>query len=207
MSGWTITIRAALASLLGLFSLAASFCQLTDQPDSNSPEPVTATVSDQPARVLVTDEEDEALQVDEDEADTVETSSGPAAAHTSDAIAEVRRQQGDLLRGTILGQQTSPEHERQEFQAALKRVAREAEATVPALRAESPLAPSLIPAAPQTDGSALLRQAARELESRAADYENVREFEAADRLRRLSRQLWREARRWDDGAKFPGPMY
>jgi|GEM_PF-6919303 len=204
MSGWTIVIRTTLASLLGLLSLAASLCNSTDGTASACPEPVTATVSDQPARVLVTDEEEEAQTID---TTTVDSAATPVGAQVSDAIGEVRQQRGTLLDGTVLGNTGSREQQRREFHAVLKRVAAEQQAKPPVLDSQPPVVPALIPAAPTPEGSALLRQAARELETRAADNEDLRHFKDADRLRRLSNQLRREARRWDEGTQFNGPMY
>src|SRR5688500_7919005 len=122
MSGWTIIIRTALASSLGLLSLAATLCDSADETAVTCPDPVTATVSDLPARILVTDEQDEALPVGTDTSGPTRTTVG---AHISDAIDEVRQQRGTLLHGTVLGQVGSAERERSDFQAVLKRVAEE----------------------------------------------------------------------------------
>jgi hypothetical protein len=196
MSDWTTIIRTALASMLGALSLAASFCEDSDPPSETQSGSVVARVTDQPARAAVSDEPVQ-------ESATPETSGAerlnlPAALST--AIQEVRRFHGSMLEGTALHDPSATEDD---FSSALQRVARESETVSPEpIPLEPAYAPVFVPSTEQGEGSVLLRQAARELERRAADSEDLRQFEEADRLRRLCNQLRREARRWDQRAQL-----
>ena len=192
MSDWTVVIRTALAALLGMLSLAASLCSETGDSSQRPPEPVTATVSDQPARILVTDEEGAALAIEQVSTDTAP----PSARAVPEAIGEIRQACGDVLAGTSMA--NSAERDSQEFTDALRKVAQESEAVGLELapRIPAPL-DQYGPTTQNPNGAALLRQAARELEGRAADSEDLHQFEEADHLRRLSTGLRREARRWD----------
>ena len=181
-------------------NLAATLCSTADEREHCPAEPVTATVSDQPARAVVTDTEPEDQAGQPTAGDRTQRG---ASAHIADAIDEIRRDQGNLLDGSVLGQVDAPDEGRAEFNAALQRVAREAE-IAPVSPPEFQVVPSLVPAAPAPEGGSLLRQAARELDSRAADNEDLRQFEEADHLRRLSTQLRREARRWDERSAILG---
>lgn len=204
MSDWTTIIRAALTALLGSLGLAASFCTEVGDAQEQLAEPIVASVSDQPARAQISDEPGSV------------TSPGEAACPAvplldpgvSAAIQNVRRAQGSMLEGTLLQSAAAPNAEGEEFSSALQRVAREADITPTVPVPLSPLLPSnQLSGAAAIEGSTLLRQAARELELRAADQEDLRQFEEADRLRRLATRLRREARHWDERAQLTGSMY
>jgi hypothetical protein len=204
MSDWTTIIRAALASLVGVMSLAASLCIEVGEAEEKPAEPVTASVSDQRAHAQVSDA-GEAESVPVLSPKVVDATPSPdisVRASITDAIGEARRRQGSLLQGSTLSPEASVD-ESTEFSSALAQVARESDVTpVPV---EPLFTPALVPAQPAFEGSVLLRQAARELESRAADNEDLRQFAEADQLRRLSTDLRREARRWDERSQITAP--
>lgn len=196
MSDWPTLVRALLASLVGLFSLLASLA-VPSGDDEAANAPVVATVSDEPAHAVVTDEHKPAVATVSDEP------ASPIPPVAAEAIDEVRRRHGSLLDGTQLGAESADSAS--EFASALAKVAREEGlAPVGPLASGVDVSPVLIPSPPAVEGSYLLRQAARELERRAADNEDLQLFEEADHLRRLATRLRREARHWDERDALTG---
>jgi hypothetical protein len=144
---------------------------------------------------------------------------GPEEQAAIREILELRRRQGSLLGGMGLSQvdpsagdavAKSQGEDEEEFARVLRRVVATAQAghavegvipsqEVPSLDDTSRTSAGLDqPDEPNADAQLIevLRAAARQLDSRAADLEGTNHFRDADRLRSLSTRLRREARRW-----------
>ncbi len=143
---------------------------------------------------------------------------GPLQQDAMAEILRIRRQQGDLLAGSIFAElsddqpgSASPSDDPSGFAEALKRVMQRTAPSAPpppslkqpgtterTIRCEEAYGQvalqGLSAASEESPFARALRRAARLLDGRANDAEDEREFDEADRLRELANQLRAEAR-------------
>lgn len=107
-------------------------------------------------------------------------------------ILRLRSDQGSLFEGTVFEELGDPAAET-EFLEALRGAAQSA-SSASGRSATATCPPEDVARWRDMQLVVTLRQAGRQLEGKAADLEEDRQYEDADRLRRLAQALWKEAR-------------